>query len=181
MLYYTDSNLKRHPKVMGSFQSTISFARPANTTAYTANDVIGIADSVTPANAGSAIHTMIGCGPANAIMTLRSAQLFHDVNAIPATQTTMRLWLFNASPTAILDNAACNLVLAADKLNFCAYADLTTAEDLGDVILNPAYNINKEVKVSNLGYLYAVIQTIGAFTPASGANFRLELNLKPAE
>lgn len=181
MLYYTDANKKRHPKIMGSFQSTISFARPSNVTAYSANDVIGIADTVTPATAGSAIHHMVGCGPANAVMTLRSAQLFHDVTSIPATQTTVRLWLFKSSPTAILDNAATQLVPSADKLNFCCYADLTTAEDLGEVIMNPVYNVNKEVVLSTTGSLYVIIQTVGAFTPASGANFRLQLHLKPAE
>lgn len=181
MLYYTDANLKRHAKICGSFQSTITFARPSNTSAYIANDVIGIADTVTPANAGSAIHHMLGCGPANAVMTLRSAQLFHDVTAIPATQTTARLWMFSSSPTAILDNAPTQLVPAADKLKFCCYSDLTTAEDLGDVLMNPAYNINKDVKLSSTGSLYVIIQTVGAFTPASGAVFRLQLNLKPLE
>jgi len=181
MLYYTDANSKRFPKIMGSFQSTISFARPSNTTAYSANNVIGVADAVTPANAGSAIHHMLGCGPANAVMTLRSAQLFHDVTAIPATQTTVKLWIFNASPTAILDGAASTLVPAADKLAFCCYADLTTVEDVGGVLMNPGYNINKEVKLSSIGSLYVIIQNVGGFTPASGANFRLQLNLKPAE
>lgn len=181
MLYYTDANRKRFPKVMGSYRSTLTITRPANTTAYTANDVIGIADAGTPANAGSAIHIMTGCGPASTPMTLRSAQLFHDVNAIPATQTTMKLWIFNASPTAILDNAASTLVPAADKLKFQCYVDMTTVEDLGDVLLNPAYNINKEVLTGTSGELYVIIQTVGAFTPASGAVFRLELNLKPVE
>lgn len=181
MLYYTDANKKRHPKVMGSFQSTLSFTRPSNTTAYSANDVIGVADSVTPANAGSAIHTMAGCGPASAVMTLRSAQLFHDVNAIPSGMTTVRLWLFNASPTAILDNAASTLVPAADKLKFCCYVDLTTAEDLGDVVMNPAYNVNKDLVLGTSGELYAIIQTVGGFTPASAGVFRLQLNLKPLE
>ena len=181
MLYYTDASERRHAKICGSFQSTISFARPANATAYVANDVIGVADAVTPANAGSAIHHMIGCGPSNAVMTLRSAQLFHDVTAIPATQTTVKLWLFNASPTAILDNAATQLIPVADKLKFCCYVDLTTVEDLGDVLMNPAYNINKDVKLSTTGSLYVIIQTVGAFTPASGAIFRLQLNLKPLE
>ena len=38
-----------------TYHSTVSFTRPANTTAYTAGDVIG--------SATSAIHTMSAAGP----------------------------------------------------------------------------------------------------------------------
>lgn len=142
----------------------VSQTRPSNTTAYTAGDVIGAADSGTPANAGSAIWTFPGCPQQGVI---EGASLRIDVASIPSGMTTMRLHLYKASPTAILDNAAWDLP-SGDRSAYLGYIDLAPA-DMGSTLWAQSDSVNKRIRADTGGNLYGLLQTIGGFTPTSGA------------
>lgn len=138
-----------------------TITRPANTTAYTAGDAIGQADAVVAANAGTAVLVFQNVPPKAVV---EGATIRIDVSAIPSGMTTLRLHLYSAAPTAILDNAAWDLV-AGDRAHYLGYIDLTPV-DLGSTIWAQFDSVNKRVSCSG-GDLYGILQTVGAFTPSS--------------
>jgi hypothetical protein len=52
------------------YTSAVTITRPSNATAYTAGDVIGVADVAVAANAGSAIHEFTSAGASGAAWDL---------------------------------------------------------------------------------------------------------------
>lgn len=160
----------------GGYTSAVTFTRPANTTAYTAGDVVGIADAGTPANAGSAIHELTSIGPAGGTVLITAADLRADVNAVPSGMTTFRLHLYDAAPTAILDNAAWDLP-AGDRAAYLGYIDLSQVIDVGSTLYVQADQVNKQFKLaSGSTSLYGLLVTNGGYTPSSGAVKRLRLS-----
>jgi hypothetical protein len=138
-----------------------SQTRPANTTAYTAGDVVGAAVTAN-------ISFGEFAGIASGAVILMGAWLRIDKNAVPTGMGAFRLHLYNAAPTAIADNAAFN-VIAADRTKYLGYIDLPTPIDLGDTLWSQVENVNKKVKLaSGSKYLYGVLQTVAGYTPASG-------------
>lgn len=159
----------------GGYIPAVTFTRPSNTTAYTAGDVIGIADAGTPANAGSAIHEFTDAGPAGGNVLITAADLRIDVASLPAGMTTFRLHLYDAAPTAILDNAAWDLP-AGDRTAHLGYIDLAQMADVGSTLYVQADQVNKQFKLaSGSTSLYGLLVTNGGFTPSSGAVKRLRL------
>jgi hypothetical protein len=152
-----------------AYTSEVTITRPSNTTAYTAGDVIGVADAGTPANAGSAIHELANIGPAGGWIMITAADLMVYVTGVPAGMTSFRLHLYSASPTAILDNAAWDLP-AGDRAGYLGYIDLGSPADVGSTLYVQAEQINKQVKLAaGSTSLYAELVSNGGFTPASGA------------
>lgn len=157
----------------GSYRAQNTITRPSNTTAYTAGDVIGSADSGTPANAGSAIHTLANIGPSGGSVFLTTIDLMIFLGAIPSGMTSFRLHLYNASPTAILDNAAWDLP-SGDRANYIGYVDLGTVLDLGSTLFVQSDSINKHVKLADGSTsLFCQLVTNGGYTPTSGEQYRL--------
>ena len=157
-----------------AFRSAVSFARPDNATGYTAGDVIGIADSGTPANAGSAIHTLSNIGPAGGYVLVQSARLVIGETSVPAGIGVMRLHFYNASPTAILDNAAFDLV-AGDVAKYLGFVDMIAPTDFGSHIVTQVNAPGLMIKMPSSTTLYAQLQSIGAYTPTAEATFDLEV------
>lgn len=158
------------------FRSTVSITRPDNTTAYTAGDVIGIADSGTPANAGSAIHTLSGIGPSGGYILLQSAALLVGLASVPAGMAGFRVHLFSSSPTAALDNAAFDLA-SGDRAAYMGYFDLPTPADFGSTLYAQADYIGRQIKLAaGSSSLFAEIETRGAYTPASATVYELRLS-----
>jgi len=154
---------------------TVSFVRTADTTAYAANDVIGINAAGV---AGSAIHTFALAGPAGGNVVISGFDLTIDATAIPAGMTTFRLHIYDASPTAILDNAAFNLV-TADQLKHLAVLDNVTMADYGNSLFGINANIGHHVKLaSGVTSLFGQLVTNAAFTPASGTAFQIRLRTR---
>jgi hypothetical protein len=150
------------------YTSTATIIRPSNTTAYTAGDVVGEADSGTPANAGSAIKEFASIGPSAGTIIITGADLRIDVNAVPAGMTSFRLYLYDVSPTAILDNAAWDFV-SGDRGKLLGYVDLGSPVDVGSTLYVQATGINLQVKLaSGSTSLYGELVTNGGYTPASG-------------
>lgn len=159
-----------------SYHPTISLTRPSNTTAYAALDVIGVADAVTPANAGSAIHELALAGPAGGSVIIVGAELAIHLAAVIAGMTGFRIHLYDASPTAILDNAAFDLV-AGDRAKYLGYVDVGAVVDLGSTLYAAADGLNKLVKLAAAATsLFAQIQTLGGYTPSSGDVAKLTLH-----
>lgn len=149
---------------------TASITRPANTTAYDAGDAIGQADATTPANAGTAVLEFSNA-PSKGVV--KSATLRVDINAVPSGMAAMRLHLYKSAPTAILDNAAWDLV-AGDRSAYLGYIELTPA-DLGSTLWAQSDSQAKRISSTN-GKLYGILQTVGAYTPASGTVHDIVLN-----
>ena len=151
-----------------TYRSTVTITRPSNTTAYTAGDVIGIADSGTPANAGSAIHTLTNIGPSGGYVLIQSVDLSIGLTAVTSGMGAFRLHLYSSSPTAILDNAAFDLV-SGEVANYEGFIDLPTPQDLGSTIYTQSDYPGRLVKLAaGSTSLFAELETRGAYTPASG-------------
>lgn len=154
---------------------SVAISRPENVTLYTAGDVIGIADAGTPANAGSAIHAFNGV-PAKAVIEGVSLMIF--LSAVTSGMTSFRLHLYKTSPTAVLDNAAFDLV-AGDRTAYVGYIDIPAPTDLGATLFVQVDQVNKRVSAPG-GVLYGVLQTVGAYTPTSSEDYTLTLRVLEA-
>jgi hypothetical protein len=155
-------------------QASVAIARPANTTAYSAGDVIGVADSATPSSAGSAILSFTLRGIASGQAMITGADLLLPLTSVPSGMTSFRLHLYDTSPTAILDNAAWDLP-SGDRGYYLGYIDVGTPVDVGSTLFVQTDQINKQVTLKG-GTLYGVLVTNGGFTPTSGAVYTVRLH-----
>jgi hypothetical protein len=151
-----------------AYRSIVSFARPSDTTAYAAGDVVGTA-------AGSAIHTLSGVGPAGGYVVVQSASLFINTSSVPAGMGAFRLHFYSSSPSAIADNAAFTLS-SGDTASYMGYADLSAPQDLGDVIYSQADYIGRQLKLaSGQTSLFAQLETRGGYTPAGSTTYEIRV------
>jgi hypothetical protein len=158
-----------------AYRSAVTLTRPSNTTAYAAGDVIGIADSGTPANAGSAIITLSNVGPSGGYVLLQSVRLMIGKSSVPAGMGAFRLHLYMESPTAILDNAAFDLV-AGDVGKYAGFVDLSAPQDFGSILVTQSDYPGTLIKLATGSTsLFAQLETRGAFTPASGTLYDLRV------
>ena len=142
-----------------AYKSKASVTRPANTTAYTAGDVVG---------ATAAAIEFKYCGPDDGQIIITDADLEIDVTAVPSGMTSFRLYLYSATPpSALADNAAFDLP-AGDRAAFLGYVDLGTPVDLGSTLWVQTSQINRNVKLAaGTTSLWGYLVTAGAFTPSS--------------
>lgn len=154
---------------------SVSKTRPNNTTAYGAGDVLGAADTGTPANAGDAIWAFPGV-PSRAI--LEGVSLRIDASAVPSGMTTFRLHLYKSAPTAILDAATWDLI-AGDRSAYLGYVDLPAPTDMGATLWTQADSVNKRIE-STGDILYAMLVTTGGFTPTASIVKTLTLRVAAA-
>jgi hypothetical protein len=158
-----------------AYTSSVSWTRPENTTDYTAEDVVGIADAGTPANAGSAIHTFADAGPTGGEALVTGFDLYIYASAALAQGTSYRVELYDASPTAILDNAAFNLV-AGDRSKHLCSISLATPVDKGDTLVSENNQINQQIKLaSGSTSVYAELVDVGGSTPTSALGYKMRL------
>jgi hypothetical protein len=135
---------------------SVDITRPANTTAYTAGDAVGGA---------SAINAFAAFGASGDHMLLTSAELRYDVSAVPSGMGAFRLHLYTASPAAIADNAAWDLV-AGDRSAYRGYIEFPAPADLGATLYSSIAQINRHIQLAGTA-LYGVLQTVGGYTPAA--------------
>ena len=151
-----------------TYRSTVTFTRPSNTTAYTAGDVVG-------ATGGSAIHTLATAGPSGGYVLIQSISMATHDTSVPAGMGSFRVHLYNASPTAIADNAAFDL-LTADHGKYLGYVDLPTPQDFGSSIYTQTDYPGRLIKLATgSSSLFIEIETKGAFTPVSAVTFDLAI------
>jgi len=151
-----------------AYRSTATFVRPSNTTAYTAGDVVG-------GTGGSAIHTLTTAGPSGGYVLIQSISMATHDASVPSGMSSFRVHFYNASPTAIADNAAFDL-LTADHGKYLGFVDLPTPQDFGSSIYTQTDYPGRLIKLAAASTsLFIEIETKGAFTPVSAVTFDLSV------
>ncbi len=147
----------------------LSITRPANTTPYTAGDVLG---------AAAAALTFPTMGPSAARVMITGASLQIDITDIPVGMTSFRLYMYSVTPpSALADNAVWDLP-SGDRAAFAGmgYIDLGTPVDLGSTLYVQTDNINHPVKLAGTS-IFAYLVTNGGFTPAANSEvYRVTLH-----
>lgn len=147
-----------------AFSAVVTLTRTADTTSYTANDVVGAATGSTAA------LTFANMGPPNTIdggrVMITSVAMEIDSTAVISGQTSYRLYLYNVTPPSALgDNVAFDIP-AGDRASYLGYVDLGTPVDLGSTLYVETNGVNKQIKLAGTN-LFAYLVTIGAYQPAS--------------
>ena len=149
------------------------FTRPANTTAYAAKDAVNDSTSApTILTFTDILRKKGGSG------YITKARLTTDQSTCVAR---FRLWLFyTAAPTIAVDNAAFTLMWAdrSIRLGYIDFAACSTEGSGSDC----AQALNSDVRLlvsqpNQDANLYGLLETLDAFTPGSGQNFRLSLGM----
>ena len=153
----------------GAYRTTATITRPSNTTAYTAGDVVGD-------TGGSAIISLTAAG----FLLVQSISLVFSDSTVPSGMGAFRLHLYSASPTAIADNAAFDL-LSGDRATYMGFIDLPTPVDFGSSLYTQT---DYPGRLINLGAasttLFAELETRGAYTPVSASTVAIRVNLLEA-
>ena len=155
--------------VSAGFRTTVTVTRPSNATAYTAGDVVGD-------TSGSAILTFSNMGPNSGYVLIQSAALIFSDSAVPSGMGSFRVHLYSASPTAIADNAAYDLV-SADRSAYMGYFDFPAPVDFGSTLYTQTDYIGRMIKMATSSTtVYAQIETKGAYTPVSASTVELRIS-----
>ena len=139
---------------MYSYISRPKVTRDANTTAYTAGDVVG------------GVINFKGI-PENTDLLIANADLRIDITAIPTGMTSFRLYLYKERPTsALADNAAWDLG-SDDRDDYIGFVDIGVIADVGSSLFVQNDEVRKQIR-SGSG-LFGYLVTTGGFTPASNS------------
>jgi hypothetical protein len=148
-------------------KSTVTFARPANTDAYLAGDVVG-----------GVLYFRDVSQIASAEVLITSTGLRVDLTAVTSGMTSFRLQCYRETPpSALADNAPWDLP-AGDRSVYAGYIDLGSPADVGSTLYVQADQVNKHLKLTETG-IYAYLTTIGAYTPASATVMSVDLHAVP--
>lgn len=153
-------------------RASAEVTRPADTTAYTAGDVVSNSTTATtPISLSSAARVAGGNG-----YIVRAALTTNKKSITPR----FRVHLFNAAPTVAADNAAYSELYAdaGKRLGFIDLPAMTTATDSTNSDMSRAFNDSARLPIvaaASSADLYAVLETLDAFTPASGQKFTLTI------
>lgn len=166
---------ENHIGEVGGFGDRLfgEFTRPANTTAYNANDVVS--DNVTtttPCLLTNALRVNAGTG-----YIVRASLVTNKKSITPR----FRVHLFNANTMTIAADHAQFKEVYADNALRLGYFDLvamTTGADAtnSDLSRSQDNTLRHFIKAAAATRnIYYVLETLDAFTPASGQLFRLQL------
>lgn len=149
----------------GLYAATGDITRPANTTAYTANDVVGAT--------AAAITFSLGAISGSSVM-IRSLWFMRNASALIASEAAYTLYLYSVTPpSALADNAAFDIP-SGDRASFLGKIAISTPVDEGSTLYIEMNGINKQVKLAGTS-LFAYLVTAGGYTPASAAVHSLGL------
>jgi hypothetical protein len=139
-----------------AFNAPTTVTRPANTTAYSALDVVG--GAITFAN----------MGPSGGRIMLTSTQLELDIGAIPSGMSSFFLALYSVTPPSALgDNSPWDLP-SGDRASFLGIVQLGSPVDLGSTLYVEQNIINKQIKLAGTS-LFGYLVTQTAYTPANNS------------
>lgn len=154
------------------------FTRPANTTQYASGDLV--ANSATTADV-----VAMSWPVAERSCQVRRARLFKDDDDV--TAASFRLHLFSANPVATNpangDNGAIQLNGALKSYLGSVDFDMTASgidihADGNGAIGAPSKG--EEINVRGVGDLYGLLEARGTYTPASGEEFTVDLEMVQA-
>jgi len=156
----------------------VEFTRPSDTTGYIARDVVCNSTS-SPSVITFADFARVNQGSG----VIVRARLFTDKKDVTAT---FRLHLFHTAPTAIADNSPYTLLYVnapnrIGQIDFPAMASEDPTNSTASAAMRPAADGSSGPP--NLWYqaasgtraIYGVLETLSAFTPASGQKFFIQL------
>jgi len=170
-VYSGSAWILRPPTIGTGIKAETTVTRPANTTGYTALDVVGataaaITFAFTDAN-GDAI-----LAPCDILLT--DIQLLWQITAVPSGMTTFTLYLYSVTPpSALADNAAFDLP-SGDRASYVGRIQGITPSDVGSSLVDDMEGYNKRFRLASSS-LFGYLVTAGAYTPASGSVYRLTL------
>ena len=149
------------PSVQGfGYKGISTVTRAANTTTYTAGDVVG------------GVLTITNVGPINGQVFLTSARLLENISAVPSGQTSFRLHLYSSSPaSAIADNSPHTLG-SGDRAAYLGYVDLGTPALVGTGTGSPytqVDQVNKQIEMPAGTSIFGYLVTAGALVPAANS------------
>lgn len=160
-----DGNYTKSP--CGS--STATITRPADTTAYTAGDVVGTSP------AANIEFTNI-LPTAGEHFYITDAKIEVEKSAVPGGMDTFTLHLFDTAPTAIADNTAWTLLLA-DGGKYLGSIIFTVPVDLGTTLISfkNSLALKRKLAASSTS-IYGQLVTDAGWTPAASdvVNITLE-------
>ena len=157
----------------GAYTSAATITRPSNTTAYTAGDVVGD-------TGGRAIIRLTSAGPTAGFVIIQSISLIFSDSTVPSGMGAFRVHLYSASPTAIADNAAFDLV-SGERASYLGFVDLAAPQDLGSTIYTQVDYPGRLVKLAAASTtLFVEIETRNAYTPVSASTVSIRVNLLEA-
>jgi hypothetical protein len=140
-----------------AYKSKPTVTRPANTTAYTAGDVVG-----------GAIE-FADIGPYAGDILITTASLRINIAAIPSGMTSFTLHLYDITPpSALADNAAWDLP-AGDRNNYLGQINLGSPADLGSTLRVQTDQVNTQVRLGGSYSVWGYLVTNGGFTPAGNS------------
>lgn len=150
---------------------SVEVTRPADTTAYAAKDAV---DASTSAPAGFVFAGMAGFAGGTGYLVKTVLATDQKTNV-----ARFRLHLFNAAPTYINDNSPylllyANLASRVGTIDFDAAAT-EDATNSTAAISQKVGNLLPFVCAAADANLYGILETLDAFTPASGQKFTVKL------
>lgn len=150
-------------------KTSVTFTRPADTTAYTAGDVVG-----------GVLRFLGAATMSGSELLVTSHDLRIDVASIPSGMTSFRLHLYkNTPPSALADNAAFDIP-AGDRASYLGYLDLGSPADIGSTLYVQVDQVNKQFRLAaGETTLYGYLVTTGAYTPTSAASKTINLHAIP--
>jgi len=156
-----------------AYRSTATITRPSNTTAYTAGDVVGD-------TGGSAIISLTSAGPSGGFVLVQSVSLVFSDSVVPSGMGAFRVHMYSASPTAIADNAAFDLV-SGDRATYMGFVDLPTPADFGSSLYTQTDYPGRLIQLAAASTtLFVELETRGAYTPVSASTVSVRMNLLEA-
>ena len=149
-----------------------SFTRPANTTQYSANDLVA-----NNATAGSVVPMSFYVGKGGlASGRIKRVRLFKDVET--TTAASFKVHLFSASPTVTNgDNGALAVATGSTYLGAVA-VDMSSGAFATTTDLFHAAVANPEIAFDALTTIYGLLEAIGAYAPGSGEGFTVTLEVE---
>lgn len=142
------------------YRGAVTVQRAANTTAYTAGDVVG------------GVLAIPNIGPANGHIYLTDVKLMLNISAVPSGMGSFTLHLYNASPSsAIADNSPFTLG-SGDRAAYVGNIVIGTPVLVGTGTGTPyvmTSGLNAGYTMPNGTTLYGYLVTSAAYTPAANS------------
>lgn len=156
---------------------SVSFARPADTTAYAANDLVARQTATLAVNSPAIVNAVVMKGDAFRLDRVRLRK-----SAISLTNASFRVHIFDRLPTwTVGDNGAGGAIGAlavTDMAGHCGFVDVSmdrasaTAGAYG--MANPSSGSITVAPQDNTT-IYIAIQATAAYTPASAEVFTVDI------
>lgn len=142
----------------------LDWARPADTTAYLAGDVVG----------GAKQFAAVGLSAGGILIT--GVQLAINVASFTSgAPTSFRQHFYSATPpSALADNAPWDLP-SGDRATYLGFIDIPAISDLGSTYYVELANINKQIRLATAD-VWSYLVTNGAYTPSSSEGYSQTLH-----